>query len=64
MTLKEAVPVNPFEGETLTLYVVPFPGATFREDGVADIEKLGGLGVIWTKFAIEGTPAEFTRNSM
>src|SRR5581483_6541542 len=35
------VPANPFEGETLAVYVVLLPGVTVRVAGVAEIKKSG-----------------------
>lgn len=39
VTLKDTVPVNPFSGATVAVYVVFAPGRTVRDAGVADNEK-------------------------
>lgn len=41
LMLNETLPVNPFEGVIVTLYVVPFPGATVCKDGEALTAKSG-----------------------
>jgi len=41
LTLKPTVPLKPFKAETETVYVVPEPAVTVRDDGVALIEKSG-----------------------
>jgi hypothetical protein len=43
LTLRDTVPVNPFNGEMLAVYVVPVPAVTVCELGVAEIEKSAAL---------------------
>ena len=41
LALKVTLPVKPPDGVTVAVYVVPLPGVTVREDGVAEMEKSG-----------------------
>jgi hypothetical protein len=44
--LKITVPLKPFCAVTVTVYVVPVPAATVRDEGDAEMEKSGGGGTL------------------
>jgi hypothetical protein len=53
LAVKETVPANPLLAATFTVKLVLFPAPTVCEEGVAEIEKSGGMFGVTVTLTVE-----------